>query len=551
MIKVNPLFKMFLAMLLLLPALGWAGSELHSINLQLRWVHQFQFAGYYMAKEKGFYRQEGLDVTIRAGAPGIAPAYEVLDGRAEYGVGNMEILSLYVAGKPLVALAAIFQHSPSVFLVREDSQIYTVRDLKDKRVMLFPGNSNPELLGVMRIQGLKPDDIQRLETSTDINDLINGKTDVFNAYLTNEPFFMQEQGIGARIINPRDHGVDFYSDVLFTTQNELQKHPAQVAAFRRASLKGWAYALSHPEEATQVLVDKYQVSKTLNHLRYESNMVREMVLPELVELGYMNEVRWEHIAEQLAQLGIIPENYSLNDFIYSPDSGFEWQRWGYWVAFAIALLMIFLALSSRLFLINRQLEFEVTERKKAEDKARYLSLHDSLTGLPNRALLMDRLDVLCKRTLRETSYPVLLFIDLDNFKSVNDSCGHDAGDKLLRDVAQKLTVELRESDTIARFGGDEFVVLLDNIVSICGVKKIVDQLLRTLQLPQYCPDQLESVTASIGMVRIEAGDTPAAVLQKADVAMYYIKEHGKNGFADYHHLVSAHKTTKVPEVGVS
>lgn len=178
----------------------------------------------------------------------------------------------------------------------------------------------------------------------------------------------------------------------------------------------------------------------------------------------------------------------------------------------------------------------MAERKKAEDHSRHLSLHDCLTGLPNRSLLMDRLEVLCKRTLRDKSYSVLLFIDLDEFKMVNDTCGHHAGDQLLCDVAKALKVALRESDTVSRFGGDEFVVLLDNMISTDEVELIIKKLLSALKMPLYCGNQLRPVTASIGGVRIEVGDTPASVLKKADEAMYYIKERGKNGFADYHQL---------------
>lgn len=536
MCNVNQWLRVLGLWLLWLPLLSWAEAELQPVNLQLRWLHQFQFAGYHMAREKGFYQQEGLDVTIRPGGPGIAPAYEVLDGRAQYGVGNMEVLSLYQQGRPLVALVALYQHSPSILLVRQDSEIYTVKDLKGKRIMLFPGHDDPELLGMLRTQGLHPEDIQRLDTSTDINDLIKGNTDAFNAYLTNEPFFMQVQGIGVRIINPRDYGIDFYSDVLFTTQEELRDHPERVAAFRRASLKGWAYALNHPEEAIQVLVEKYRVNKTLSHLRYESNMVREMVLPELVELGYMSEQRWEQMAEQLAQLGILPADYSLDGFLYSPDAGIDWQRWAGWIAGAILLLIMFGGLSLSLLLINRRLQFEVAERKKAEEQALHLSLHDTLTGLPNRALLMDRLDMLCKRMQRLSGHPALLFIDLDGFKAVNDTCGHDAGDQLLCEVAQQLQSELRATDTVARFGGDEFVVLLENNATAVEMKQIGEKLCRVLTFSPCCSDQAVTVTASIGMVHLETGDTPASVLSKADQAMYYIKAHGKNGTADFHQL---------------
>lgn len=532
----NRLLSVLLVLLVFSPSPGWANTNLQPITLQLRWMHQFQFAGYIMAKEKGFYQQQGLDVEIRPGGPGIASVTEVLHGQAQYGVGNMEVLSLYQQGEPLIALATIYQHSPSILLVRQDSQIYTVKDLKGKRVMLFAGQNDPELLGMILSQGLKPNDIERIETSADINDLITGKTDAFNAYLTNEPFLMQEQGVRVRIINPRNYGINFYSDVLFTTQSELNNHPARAEAFRQASLKGWYYALNHPEETIQVLVDKYQVKKSLNHLRYESNMVREMVMPDMVELGYMSEVRWQQMAEQLKQLGIISKIRSLDNFIYLPESRFDWQRWALWIVAGICFLVVLFSLILRLSLINRKLEYEVEQRKKAEIHARHLSLHDHLTGLPNRLLLMDRLDMLCKRTLRDANHPVLLFIDLDGFKEVNDTCGHDAGDKLLCTVAQRLKSELRETDTIARLGGDEFVVLLENTTTSAEVQKIVDNLLRALSLPSCCLEQHSPVTASIGMARIELGDTPSTVLKKADRAMYHIKKSGKDGCADYHQL---------------
>ena len=159
--------------------------------------------------------------------------------------------------------------------------------------------------------------------------------------------------------------------------------------------------------------------------------------------------------------------------------------------------------------------------------------------------------MLCKRTLRENSYPVLLFIDLDEFKAVNDACGHDVGDQLLTDVAQHLKTSLRESDTISRFGGDEFVVVLDNIASTHDIEQIIGKLLIALELPRYCEDQQKPVSASIGMVRIETGDTPTSVLKKADQAMYYIKEHGKNGFADYHQIRHSHKLADVSETDIN
>lgn len=123
----NRIIRIFNVVVIGLPILACAQSDLQPIHLQLRWLHQFQFVGYHMAKEKGFYTQEGLKVTIYPGGPGITPVNEVLEGRAHYGVGNIEVLSFRQQGEPLVALAALYQHSPSTLLVHQDSGIHTVK----------------------------------------------------------------------------------------------------------------------------------------------------------------------------------------------------------------------------------------------------------------------------------------------------------------------------------------------------------------------------------------------------------------------------------------
>lgn len=527
-----------LALSCLISVRAYSADDLQPIQLQLRWFHQFQFAGYYMAKEKGYYQQEGLDVTIKAGGYGITPVVEVLNGVAHYGVGNMEVLALHQQGEPLVALSAIFQHSPSILLVRKNSSIYSAGDLKGKKVMLFPGHDDPEILAMLYQQGLGPNDFQRLDTSKDINDLISGQTDAFNAYLTNEPFFLEERGVGARIINPRDYGIDFYSDLLFTTQQEVDNYPERVQAFRAASLKGWEYALDHPEEVIQLLVEKYQVRKTPDHMRYESHMVREMILPRMVELGYMSEKRWHNIAEQLAQLGLIPNDFSLEGFLYQQKPGFDWQRWGHWVMGVLLISSAFLLLSVQLMHTNRRLSREIKQRKKAEQQARHLALHDDLTGLPNRKLLMDRLEMACHRAKRGEGRPAVLFIDLDGFKKVNDNCGHSAGDELLCEVAKALNDQLRVSDTLARLGGDEFVVLLDSPMTQEQVHAVANKLIDTLSQLSCCLLSDMEVSASIGITQVQEDDDAGGVINRSDQAMYHVKKNGKKGIADYQSLVT-------------
>ena len=531
--RPNVIGMVLSSLLLFLPISTFASSELSSINLQLRWFHQFQFSGYYMAQAKGFYQAEGLDVTIQEGGYGITPVQEVLKGKAQYGVGNMEILSLHQKGEPLVALAAIFQHSPSILLVRQSSDIYSAGDLKNKKIMLFPGHDDPEILAMLYQQGLTSTDFQRLDTSKNINDLISGKTDAFNAYLTNEPFFMEEKGVASRSINPRDYGIDFYSDILFTSQSELDNHPERVKAFRKASLKGWEYALEHPEEVIQLLVDTYQVKKSPDHMRYESHMVREMILPHMVDLGYMSEKRWQSIAEQLAMLELIPKDFSLKGFIYQQKKSFDWQRWGDWVFGGLLILTAFISLSIKLLYTNRRLSNEIQQRRKAEEHVRHLSLHDHLTGLPNRKLLLDRLDMACQRAQRGESHPAVIFLDLDGFKQVNDTCGHLAGDQLLCKVAESLNQQLRSTDTLARIGGDEFVILLESQLNHEQILTVADKLQRAIiNLSCSCLEE-PPISLSMGLAHIEPGDDATSILKKSDQAMYHVKSNGKQGIADY------------------
>jgi ABC-type nitrate/sulfonate/bicarbonate transport system substrate-binding protein len=158
-----------------------------------------------MAVDKGFYRDRGLDVEIIAGSPQRRPVNEVLAGRAQYGEANTELLHSYLNGEPVVALSAIVQHSPSMLLVRRDSGIRTPQDLIGKRVMMMGGTDDVDLLTMLVKEGVEPKSVQIIPSSYNIQDLVDGKVDAFNAYATNEPFYLQEKGIESYIQNESKH----------------------------------------------------------------------------------------------------------------------------------------------------------------------------------------------------------------------------------------------------------------------------------------------------------------------------------------------------------
>ncbi|SOE91747.1 diguanylate cyclase (GGDEF) domain-containing protein [Burkholderia sp. D7] len=164
----------------------------------------------------------------------------------------------------------------------------------------------------------------------------------------------------------------------------------------------------------------------------------------------------------------------------------------------------------------------------------YMAKHDALTGLPNRTALADRVEVLAAHAHRAGELLVLLFLDLDRFKHVNDTFGHGVGDALLKVIAKRLREAVRESDTVARLGGDEFVILLTGITEVDAVNAVVAKILATIEQPVVVEDQTLFVSASIGAAICPAdGEDVASLLKNADVAMYRAKEEGRNGVRFY------------------
>ena len=172
------------------------------------------------------------------------------------------------------------------------------------------------------------------------------------------------------------------------------------------------------------------------------------------------------------------------------------------------------------------------ERREAETKAHYLATHCSLTGLPNRNLLADLLEQAIASVNRSGHNPALMFVDLDNFKEVNDTWGHDVGDRVLEKVAGRLKGVLREHDVLARLGGDEFVVLVQNIDRREHAVRVAEKVLTAGQEPVDVGGQTLSITLSIGVsLYPDHGSDQKALMKAADLAMYQAKERGKNTWA--------------------
>ena len=503
------------------------------MRLQLRWLHQFQFAGYYMALEKGFYAQAGLEVDILPGGPGTPkPIDLLLEGNADFAIANSGLVIARMQGRPVVALAAIMQSSPIVWIVRADSDIYTPQDLAGKRVMLMPPPENAELLVTLAREGVDQDRLQLQQTSFDPQDLIDGNTDAFDGYISNELFWLQQQQLPYRLIKPREYGVNFYSDVLTTREALLQQRPAQVEAFIQASLKGWQYALEHIEESVQLIHQRYAPDKSLEHLRFEAEQLHKLIMPELVQLGHMNPGRWHAIAQSYLDLGMADGPIELDGFIYKRKVATDHSLLYQVLGGALLALLLLGAVALRFARLTRKLRLEVKRRQQAEQELRDSNLQlerlantDRLTGQWSRLKIEELAHNEIKRAERYDFPLALVFLDIDRFKSVNDQYGHDVGDCVLTGVAHRIKSHLRDSDSLCRWGGEEFIILMPHtdLDQAC----LIAEKLRGLLAAEPLTGTI-GVTASFGVAQWQPGQSLGELVHCADLMLYRAKKLGRN-----------------------
>ncbi len=177
---------------------------------------------------------------------------------------------------------------------------------------------------------------------------------------------------------------------------------------------------------------------------------------------------------------------------------------------------------------------DITERKRAEEMIKHMATHDPLTGLPNRVMFNDRFALASAQADRNQQKIALMFLDLDQFKDINDTLGHEAGDRLLKEVAERLSRLLRKSDTVVRMGGDEFVILLPGITCMEDVDRVAKKILGAFHKAFVFGDREFHITVSIGIaIYPDDGKDAGTLLKKADIAMYKAKKHGQNDYQYY------------------
>ena len=294
-------------------------NSLQKTSVQLMWLDQFEFAGFYMAKEKGFYENLGLDVELKKFNIETDVTKEVIEKRADFGTSSSSLLVDISENKDILLLGSIFQSSPLILLALKDSNINYIQDIKNKKVMLTKEQQKFATLQSMLIsKGITLNDVQVLDHSFNIDDLINKKTDLMLSYTTNEPFLLKEKGYESQIFHPKDYGFDFYEELIFTTKEFAQNNPKLVKDFYKATIMGWEYAFNNIDETAKLIHKKYNPqNKSLESLIFEANEMKKLAFDKNGKIGTITQERINLIINTYRVMGLIKENLNSEDIIYT------------------------------------------------------------------------------------------------------------------------------------------------------------------------------------------------------------------------------------------
>jgi len=283
-------------------------KELQDITLKLKWVHQAQFTGNYVAKEKGFYEQQGLNVNLEPFSFEDPTIEAVVNGEADFGItGGDEVLLAREKGFPIKAFAVIYRINPVCAYSLKESGIVKPEDFLGKTVGLERGvNVDTLYYAMMHKLELDRTKVNEVDIGYDATELLEGKTDVSTGYIINEPNQAIEAGYEVNTILMADYGVNMYADVLFATEHTINNNPELVEKFLKATLDGWQYAIENEEEAVNIVL-RYATDRTKSH---ESYMLKEsipLIYSVNNNLGIMKESEWQRAYDILREQKLLKQ----------------------------------------------------------------------------------------------------------------------------------------------------------------------------------------------------------------------------------------------------
>ena len=616
-------------------------KEKTDITLQLNWLNQFQFAGYYIAKEKGFYKEAGLNVTINELKDKKELLNVIKNGKADFAIGRSSLLINKVNGEDIVALAAIFQHSPLILLTTNIDEIHTIKDMKNKKIMITPdAELTASITAMLHSNNIFYKDLQLITHSFNLDDLISQKTDLMASYISNEPIKLKEKGIEYKIFHPKDFGFDFYSDILFTSSKFIKENPDTTNKFYEQTIRGWEYAFKNKTEAAELIYSKYNTqNKSLITLIKEADTLEKLAINKIdKDIGCLDKEKLEKILNTFNVLGLTKGNLDLDSFIYEKNhhktfklelAHDEKTVLFMFSFFTISIVLIILYFFNKIHAKRKLLtavlnstddlvyykdknlkylgcnntfekfigktkeeilgkdDYELFDKKiakefrkedlkilasktisvanewiningedlyfqskrfplkynvknkigvlgvsrditklyKIQKKLEEQAIKDELTNAFNRKSYNEKIKEHIEIFKRYDRFFCVALLDIDNFKDINDTFGHDIGDDVLIELCNTIRENLRSTDELFRIGGEEFIILYPE-TSIENAHTSIEKIRELLKEKTILEDR--KVTISIGLTQIHKEDDEKSIFKRVDEYMYFSKNNGKD-----------------------
>jgi len=277
-----------------------SNSHSNDVSIRLKWLHQAQFAGFYFAKEAGFYSGKGLNVTLRPGGIDYPAVQMVASGSDQFGVaGADQILIARSKGVPIVAIACIYRRSPFVLFSLKKSGIEKVEDFPGRRIgVKLGGNEELTYRAMISQAHVEAAKVTEVPVKFDISPLLAGEVDVWPGYSINEPISAEEKGFDVNFIWPEKYNIHFYADVLFTTEEMVRTKPEIVKSVVEATLDGWRHAFANRETAVAYTL-KYGDQLSREHERKMLDASYPLVIPDKRPVGTMDQAVWAEMYRYL------------------------------------------------------------------------------------------------------------------------------------------------------------------------------------------------------------------------------------------------------------
>ena len=285
------------------------------VNLQLKWINQAQFAGYYVAKEKGFYKEENIEINIIPGGVGIDGVEKLLANEADFSiVAPEEIITAFDKGDPLQVISVIFQKNPFLLVTLQNSNINTIQDFNGKSIAISNISGETQFLAMVKNTNLDIDSIKEVSFDMDYDTFYSGEVDIYPAFSVGSYLDIVREGIEVNEFWPDDYGVHWYSDCIIVNQSLIEENPDLIERFLRATIKGMNFIVSYPDESLEIIMQYAD----LQDEKIQKEMLYSMI-PLIYDgenpIGWMSDEKWQGFIDDVYEIDLIDNQILAKQFV--------------------------------------------------------------------------------------------------------------------------------------------------------------------------------------------------------------------------------------------